>query len=69
MKELNGHLPGDYTRSRPLPPKFLRTEANARAREGHQYWYQEKIPSKGTHYCRSTVIRVLRGRGMVYIGK
>ncbi|EDO38884.1 predicted protein, partial [Nematostella vectensis] len=44
-RKLHGHLPGDYTKPRPLPPKLLRTAANARAREGQPYWYIEK-PTK-----------------------
>ncbi|KXJ20245.1 uncharacterized protein LOC110243968 [Exaiptasia diaphana] len=46
VRELHGKLPGDYTKPRPLPPKLLRTAANARAREGHKYWYMEKTFKK-----------------------
>ena len=46
VKELHGNLPGDYHKPRPLPPKLLRTAVNARAREGHMYWYMEKPPPK-----------------------
>lgn len=42
VKELHGKLPGDYYKPRPLPPALLRTAANARAKEGHKYWYIEK---------------------------
>ncbi|PFX23351.1 Netrin-5 [Stylophora pistillata] len=46
VKELHGNLPGDYHKPRPLPPKLLRTSVNARAKEGHMYWYMEKPPPK-----------------------
>lgn len=46
VKELHGKLPGDYYKPRPLPPKLLRTAANARAREGQKYWYMEKTFNK-----------------------
>lgn len=46
VQELHGNLPGDYYKPRPLPPKLLRTAANARAREGQVYWYMEKPPRK-----------------------
>ena len=51
VEELNGHLPGDYRKSRATSARLLRTAANDRAREGFRYWYLEKKPST----CKDTV--------------
>jgi len=42
IKELNGHVPGNYYKTRKPNPKVLRTAANYRARDNFRYWCLDK---------------------------
>lgn len=45
IQELNGKIPGDYSKVREPNPNILRTAANDRARDQFRYWFIEKKPS------------------------